>query len=230
MATKNYEPLEVKTERFNCADVYRGTAEALVGAKIVAQCDLPGEPGNNRFSVVLGARKQAGYTKIERRPRTRTPDLFVVRIWVSAEEELLRKKADETERRENNQAGRINPSHRSDPSEFQRAVWASMRRVNKSLTAADFLDCLGISIKLAASRIKGHTVGVTPQDERIHQYCLDNESGREAVRLLNLACKTLAGATVTHDKSQHSTAALEVLEKARDDRGFQRFLEVQGMR
>lgn len=230
MATKNYEPLEVKTERFSYVDVYRGTAEALVAAKIVALCDLPGQPGNNRFSVTRGTRKQAGYTNIERRIRTRTPDLFVVRVWVSDEEAALRQKAEETERRENSQTGRVNPSPSSDTSELVRTVKARVREFNKSLTTADFLDYLRTSINVAAWSVNDHTEGVAPRNERMHQYCLDNESGREVVRLLNLACKSLAGAMVLHDNSRHSTAALEVFEKARDDRGFQRFLEVQGLR
>lgn len=230
MATKNYEPLEVKTERFSYVDVYRGTAEALVEAKIVAQCDLPGQPGNNRFSISRGIRQKGGYTNIERLPRKRTPDLFVVRIWTSPEEEARRQKADETEQRENSQTGRVNPSPPSDTSDVVRAARARVREFNKSLTAADFLDCLRTSINAAAWSVHDQTEGVTPRHERMHQYCLDNESGRETVRLLNLAYKSLAGAMVTHDKSRHSTAALEVFEKARDDRGFQRFLEVQGLR
>lgn len=221
MAVKNYEPSRLKIERFLSCDLYTGTAVELIAAKIVAECDLPGQPGNGKLTVTCGKGCEPGNLKITRRPRKRTPDLFVVRIGTSPDEEALRQNAEQTERRENSEIART---------EILRKVQARIKEHNKSATGADFLGFLRGLINMAAWAVHDHTDGMAARNEPSYGFRLEQSKGCEAVRLLNLAHDSLARAKAVQDKSSQNAAPFEVFEQVLKDQGFQRFLELQGLR
>lgn len=221
MAIENYQPNGVKVERFGWGDYCTGTAAALIAAKLIEECDLPGQPGNNRLSVTRGDRREPGYIQIRRHPRKRSPDTFVVRIDASPEERERRLTAENSARRE---------SQEIESAESLRAVNARLKEYFKSVPAAEVVENLRYLILTAARSVHDCTEGNTPRSELVYSFRLESEVGNEAVRLLNLAHDCLKGAKTTKDSVNQNAAAPEAFKRALHDRDFQRFLENQGMR
>ncbi|MDR3453575.1 MAG: hypothetical protein P4L96_12385 [Rhodoferax sp.] len=221
MAIENYLSSGLKIERTPWWDIYTGAAAALMEAKIVAEHDLPGQPGNNRLMVSRGDRDQPGYIQVKRHPRKRSPDRYDVWIRISTEEETRRRTAKDAalrETRETENADRIRYAH------------AAIKESFKAATAAEFLSHLRSLINGAAWSVHDCTQGNTPRTDPLYDFRLESHVGDEVVRLLNLAHAALGDAKATRDTSVQSAVPHESFERAIHDREFQRFLENQGLR
>ncbi|MBK5204069.1 MAG: hypothetical protein JJD98_01265 [Polaromonas sp.] len=221
MATENYQPIGVNIDRYNWGDVYTGTAAALIEAKIVAECDLPGQPGNNRLSVTRGVKREPGSKQTRRYPRKRSPDVFAVRIDASYEEQTRRETAEKAELRE---------IRAREVAESVRAMTAELKDRLKATTAAEFLEHLRSLISLASWSVHNYTEGNIPRSDPVYGFRIESDTGNEVVRLLKLAHDGLDKATTRRDTAGQNGVPLEAFQRATHDREFQLFLENQALR